>query len=264
MEFFYAAASDIGTRRKENQDSFFVEQYSYREGNILFAVLCDGMGGLEHGAFASASVVSAFRNWSQTTFSQSGFPKDTFEDHIIREQWTALIDAQNDKIRYFGQNHHCQTGSTVTALLLTGPRYYILNIGDTRAYELGERTVRLTYDHTVLANEVRLGNLSEMQAESAPIRNALTKCVGVFEQVYPDLFFGDTKDGVVYMLCSDGFRHCITEAEMTEYLLPKTESYTSWLRENNNTLIELNKQRGETDNITVITIYTKRSLDSQK
>lgn len=262
MDFKIASATDIGIRRNENQDALFVQRYSMKDGNIVFAVLCDGMGGLEHGAFASASIVTAFHNWADVFFSRANAPQMFLEDHIIREQWTALIDQQNDLIRAFSQENHCRTGSTVTAILLTPIRYYVLNIGDSRAYELGETPLRLTNDHTVLADEIRLGNLSEEQAKAAPIKNALTKCVGVFEQVDPDLFFGNTKDGVVYMLCSDGFRHCVTEAEMLEHLLPRPDSGDSWLRQANEDLIELNKQRGETDNISVISIYTKHLTDS--
>lgn len=259
MNFYIAAATDIGIKRKENQDNLFVEQYLCEAGKIVFAVLCDGMGGLEYGGFASESIVSAFANWAKKAFSET--PKGILEDHVIREQWIALIDEQNDRIRSFGQRNHCQTGSTVTALLLTESRYYILNIGDSRAYELGESVARLTNDHTVLANEIRLGNLSEEQAKASPIQNVLTKCVGVKNQVYPDLFFGDTKDHTVYMLCSDGFRHHVTETEMLEYLIPQTDAYISWLKEANESLIELNKQRGETDNISVITIYTRLASD---
>lgn len=256
MDFYIAAATDAGVKREENQDNLFVEQYLLEDEKVVFAVLCDGMGGLEHGEYASESIVSAFSRWARETFS--GTPPEALEDHVIREQWTALTDAQNDGIRAFGLRNHCRTGSTVTALLLTEARYYILNIGDSRAYELKEQAVRLTDDHTVAANEVRLGNLSEEQALKSPVRNVLTRCVGVAEQVSPDFFFGDTKDGAVYMLCSDGFRHHITEPEMLERLLPRSEAYIAWLKAANEELIERNKQRGETDNISVITVYAKR------
>lgn len=254
MDFYIAASTDIGIKRKENQDNLFVEQFMSGQEKIIFAVLCDGMGGLRHGEIASESIVSAFSVWARSTLH--GMPKDILQDHIIRKQWTELITTQNDAIRAYGQQNHFMLGSTVTALLLTKARYYILNIGDSRAYELCGGVRQLTQDHTVLANEIRLGNIDERQANSLPMKNVLTKCVGVEERIYPDFFFGNTRGNAVYMLCSDGFRHHITHTEMLEHLIPRSGEVISWLKSANTALIDLNKQRGETDNISVITVYT--------
>lgn len=255
MEFYIAAATDAGTKRRENQDRFFAERFDTSQGAIAFAVLCDGMGGLERGEVASASIVEAFSGWARAALSER--PEQVLQDHVIRRQWTDLIDGQNSRIRAWGQQNGCRAGSTVTALLLTEERYYILNIGDSRAYELAESARRLTEDHTVLADEIRLGNIREEQALTAPIRNVLTKCVGVAPRVYPDFFFGETREKTVYMLCSDGFRHLVTEAEMLERLRPETGEILPWLEAANKELIERNKRRGETDNISVVTIYTE-------
>ena len=108
-----------------------------------------------------------------------------------------------------------------------------------------------------MANEVRLGNLTKEQADHSSIQNVLTRCVGVQEEVYPDLFFGEVQRDAVYMLCSDGFRHRITEDEMQKYLRRPAEGSLQMKRQEEY-LIELNKQRGETDNISVITIHTER------
>jgi len=242
-------------KRKTNQDNLFVEQFMTKQGKLACAVLCDGMGGLQHGELASRAIVSAFRQWTQDSLHRlSG---ELPEDQEIRRQWTELIAEQNERIRAYGQGQGCLVGSTVTAVLLTETRYYILNIGDSRAYELAAEVRQLTLDHTVLADEIRLGNIDPEQAESFPMKNVLTKCVGVAPQVSPDFFFGETRTDAVYMICSDGFRHCITEAEMRNTLLPRSEEVISWLKDANEKLIRLNRERGETDNISVITIYAK-------
>ena len=123
--------------------------------------------------------------------------------------------------------------------------------------EIAAYVRQLTEDHTVVANEVRLGNLTKEQADHSSIQNVLTRCVGVQEEVYPDLFFGEVQRDAVYMLCSDGFRHRITEDEMQKYLRRPAEGSLQMKRQEEY-LIELNKQRGETDNISVITIHTER------
>jgi len=100
-----------------------------------------------------------------------------------------------------------------------------------------------------------LKNLTVEQAAKAPMRNVLTRCVGVAETVYPDLFFGTPKSGVTYMLCSDGFRHYVNEDELKCYLRPAGINGPEHTKHREAMLIELNKRRGETDNISVITIH---------
>lgn len=255
MDFYIDAATDVGAWKSENQDNLFVEQFMTAQGKIVFAVLCDGMGGLEHGEIASASIVSAFSAWAGSVLPSIS---SALDDQIIRKQWINLVATQNKKIRLYGIENRCKLGSTAVVLLLTETRYFILNVGDSRVYEIGKKATQLTCDHTVVADQVRLGNMSEEQAEVSPMKNVLVKCIGVDERVYPDLFFGDTRGNVAYMLCSDGFRHHITVDEMTTYLTPHSDDgIISSIKTGNKTLIELNKQRGETDNISVITIYTK-------
>jgi serine/threonine protein phosphatase PrpC len=255
MDFYVAGSTDIGIKRKVNQDTLFLQQLSTETGNMAVAVLCDGMGGLRYGEFASASIASAFSAWVGDTLPVLACKP--LEDDEIRAQWTTLISDQNQRIRSYGQRENCAIGSTVTALLLTERRYFLLNIGDSRAYEIGEEVKQLTLDHTVIANEVRLGNMTPEQAEASPMKSVLTKCVGVAESVEPDFFFGKTGKNVVYMLCSDGFRHRITTEEMRGYLQPHTKSEIQNMKRQEEALIELNKQRGESDNISVITILTR-------
>ena len=82
------------------------------------------------------------------------------------------------------------------------------------------------------------------------------QCVGASDVVYPDMFFGDTKLNAVYMLCSDGFRHEITEDEIYSYLNAGVMNDAEGMNSNMNALIELNKERQERDNISVISIRT--------
>ena len=98
-------------------------------------------------------------------------------------------------------------GTTVTAMILTGGYYYIVNVGDSRAYEICSNLQVLTRDQTVVAREVEQGLLTLEQAETDPRRSVLLQCIGASDVVYPDFFLGEVKKDAVYMLCSDGFRH---------------------------------------------------------
>ncbi len=254
MNFIVSAVTDIGNTKATNQDSYSVRVFSTNIGKVVFAVLCDGMGGLAKGEVASASLVRAFCQWSETrlpVLCETGIT-----DAAIRTDWTNIAMEYNRKIKIHGKKCGTSMGTTVTALLLTEQRYYIVNVGDTRAYEIANGIRVLTKDQTVVAREVERGNLTPEQAAVDPRRSVLLQCIGASDEVYPDLFFGDTQLNAVYMLCSDGFRHEITEGEIYNYLNPNVMLDADGMQNNMRALIDLNKQRQERDNITVVSIRT--------
>lgn len=254
MNYIISASTDVGIKKDTNQDSYFVQTVNTLQGKMVLAVLCDGMGGLAKGEVASASLVNAFQKWAREQLP--GLCAQPFTDADIRRAWTEIAAEYNTKIKNYGKGYAVSMGTTVTALLLTSERYYIMNVGDTRAYEIGQQVKLLTKDQTVVAREVELGVLTEEQAKSDSRRSVLLQCIGASEEVYPEFFFGETlKDGV-YMLCSDGFRHEISEEEIFYAFQPGSMMNAEMMRANEGKLIELNKQRQERDNITVVTIRT--------
>lgn len=124
------------------------------------------------------------------------------------------------------------------------------------SYEIGDTVTVLTKDQTVVAREVELGHLTPEEAEKDSRRSVLLQCIGASDEVYPDMFFGDTKLNAVYMLCSDGFRHEITENEIYQYLNPNVMVDADGMKRNMDSLIDLNKQRQERDNISAVSIRT--------
>jgi serine/threonine protein phosphatase PrpC len=254
MNFIISASTDIGLTKQTNQDSYNARVLSTPQGKMVFAVLCDGMGGLAKGEIASASLVKAFTKWS--TEKLPLLCQTEIQDSDIRSDWVNLTTEYNEKIKNYGKKSGVNMGTTVTAALITPHRYFIINVGDTRAYEISDSVHVLTKDQTVVAREVELGILTEEEARTDSRRSVLLQCVGASDMVYPDMFFGDTKVNVVYMLCSDGFRHEITEDEMFAYLNPGVMIDVDGMKQNMDSLIELNKQRRERDNISVITIRT--------
>ena len=220
MNFIISTATDIGTTKATNQDSFNARVMTTPLGRMAFAVVCDGMGGLDKGEVASASVVNAFCKWAEQRLPD--LCESGLTDSAVRADWVGIATEYNEKIKLYGKRCGLASGlgTTVTALLLTERRYYIINVGDTRAYEIGDHVVLLTKDQTVVAREVELGNLTQVEAETDPRRSVLLQCVGASDEVYPDMFFGDTALNATYMLCSDGFRHEITEGEIYAYLNP--------------------------------------------
>lgn len=256
MNFLISADSDVGTTKETNQDSLSVRLYNTEAGRMVFAVLCDGMGGLSCGELASSTVVKAFLDWSETELPL--LAAHGIQDHILRDQWGKIIEVESRRIMDYGQRQRLNLGLGTTALVLlvTESRYYLLNVGDGRAYEIAETVQQLTVDQTVVAREVALGNMTEDEARVDSQRNVLLQCVGASEVVAPDFFFGDTSPNAVYMLCSDGFRHEITLTEIWEYLNPYVLTSADAMGGSARHLIDLNKERLERDNISVVLIRT--------
>lgn len=254
MNFIVSATTDIGLTKSTNQDSYNVRVFGTKQGKIVLAVLCDGMGGLAKGEVASASLVNAFCKWADTKLPI--LCEGEITDSDIRADWVGIATEYNEKIKNYAASCGTNMGTTVTVLMLTSTRYYIMNVGDTRAYEITDAVTVLTKDQTVVAREVELGNLTPEEAERDSRRSVLLQCIGASDAVYPDMFFGDTKLNAVYMLCSDGFRHEITEDEIHQYLNPNVMVDADGMKQNMDALIDLNKQRQERDNISVVSIRT--------
>ena len=254
MDYIVAAVTDIGIRKNTNQDSYRVKVMTLNGERVVFAILCDGMGGLSKGELASATLVDAFHRWTEERLPLL-YPAQ-ITDSRIREEWVDIVTAYNEKIKAYGRVGGIQLGTTVTAMLLTPQRYYIINVGDTRAYEIGTELRILTKDQTLVAREIELGRLTPEEAEADPRRSVLLQCVGSSEMVYPDMFFGKPLLNAVYMLCSDGFRHKITPNEIFQTLHPNYMLDAEGMTANMRGLVEANKERLESDNITVLSVRT--------
>lgn len=254
MNFIVCANTDIGTTRINNQDSVLVKVMNTAQGRMVLAVLCDGMGGLQKGEAASAVVIRAFDQWALTELPI--LCDQELTDARIQRSWERIIYQLDELIKEYGKKETVTLGTTAVILLLTKQRFYILNVGDSRAYELTDKIKQLTVDQTYVNREIILGNMTEQQAKKDPRRNILLQCIGASETVHPAMFFGDTKRNAVYMLCSDGFYHEVTVDEIYEKLQPSVVTDRDRMQENIIKMTDISKKRGEKDNISVALIRT--------
>lgn len=255
MDYEIAAQTDVGTVKRTNQDSIMMKRIFTNLGNMVFAVLCDGMGGLAKGELASATVIRAFDKWVNDDLQmicQNG--PGYIEDSVIRAQWESIVANQNQKIKQYGAGQGVNLGTTVVALLVTDRRYYLMNVGDSRAYLVNDKLIQLTKDQTFVGREIELGHMTIEQAKTDPRRNVLFQCVGASEIVNPDMFFGNVQSGTEFLLCSDGFRHEITSDEIYQAIRPSFMTNRDVMNRQLRSLIELNMQRSERDNITAALI----------
>lgn len=254
MNYITSYCTDKGIVKETNQDSFAIKIVSTKMGQVAFVVVCDGMGGLEKGELASKEVVMAFCNWFEHQFKWMLY--QGFEVKKLQEQWGMLIEKLNEKLKMYGRKNGCKLGTTLTAMLFLLDKYYVLHIGDSRAYELTSDLQLLTKDHTWVEREVRNGRLTREEAREDKRRNILLQCIGASEKIAPDFMEGNIKRDAVYMLCSDGFRHEVTEQEMLEALSPGQLTDVEKMKCSCEKMVHILKERRECDNITAVLIRT--------
>ena len=252
MSGFYRTAhcTDVGIRKATNQDSILLMQAESSSGPVLLAALCDGMGGLAKGELASAAVIRALRNWFAVKLPVL-LRKDEFQTELY-SAWNSFIGEMNLRIADYGRSIGANLGTTVTMLLFAGENYYIANVGDTRVYLAEDQLYQLTKDQTLVQKEVDEGKITPEQAACDPRRSVLLQCVGASAEVVPDFLAGSLRAGQQYLICCDGFRHNISPNEIFRSISSaQTESEMKTALQ---MLVDLNKQRQETDNITAILI----------
>ena len=246
MKYFLAAQTEVGLKKSCNQDSVILKRAKFKGKEVCLGIICDGMGGLSCGEFASKSIVEAFSDWFLYSYSKYD---SVWDESRMREDIGCIISSENEGLLHYGKEHGIYLGTTVTAFLLVENRFFVWHVGDSRLYKISSSKIyKLTDDHTVIAKEIAEGRLTEKEAKKDPRRNVLLQCIGATSDVNPDMFCGEVEKGDILLLCSDGFRHEVSEKEILNMLLKCDNSkFNEKLRE----LIDLNLKRKELDNISV-------------
>ena len=250
MRFLATADTDVGIVKKTNQDSVLIKHAECEIGEVLMAVICDGMGGLDRGELASATVIKEFSRWFDEDLP---FELENLNMDVIAGKWSFLLKDLNNKIAEYGKKYRETLGTTFTGVLFAGDEYIAAHVGDSRLYHIYSSVKQLTTDQTFIRREIERGNMTPEQAKTDKRRNMLLQCVGASSRLDPELLHGKTEKGV-YMLCSDGFRHEISEKEIYESLNPINLINKNAMHSNAKYLIEQDKARNERDNISVVLV----------
>lgn len=256
MRYLTACHTDKGRRKSVNQDSLLVLKGKSEKGEAVLAVICDGMGGLEKGELASREVVRYFSVWFQEIFNQiKEQEEEEFEDNLY-ESWENLLQNAHREIRQYGKDNGIKIGTTVTAFLLMQEQYYVTHIGDCRLYELKDEISCLTADQTLASLESMGGSYLSEKCGSKKASSILIQGLGASENIRPVYHSGCIKKDAVYLLCSDGFRHKISEEELLEDFSPEKLVAEEQMSERGKEVTEELMERGEKDNISVILVRT--------
>ena len=254
MRYTATADTDIGISKNINQDSVLIKHARANGTEILMAIICDGMGGLAFGELASATVVRGFAKWFD---EELPYELTDLDMKVIGAKWSLLLKDLNLKILEYSRYLRAQgSGTTFSGILFVGDEYVIVHVGDTRIYEMELSMKQLTTDHTFIARELQRGTMTLEEARKDKRRNMLLQCIGASRTVEPEILYGKTKRGG-YLICSDGFRHEISEQEIYQALNPRNLKNKEIMHGKVKKLITLVKERRERDNISVIVIKTE-------
>jgi protein phosphatase len=234
--------SDIGCLRQNNEDSFGYwepedDQQFLRKGRL--AVVADGMGGYEGGQEASRLAVETL--------------VEVYRDFGGDDPQAALVEAlqaAHEQIREYSFAHPGLRGmgTTCTAAAIVQDSLYYVHVGDTRLYLIRDGQIRrVTRDHSYVGRLVESGMISPEEAENHPQRNILTAALGT----NPDLIMDSPgrpeplRPEDVLLICSDGLWGQVRDSEILDAVENKSAEQTG------RKLIELARERGGPDNITV-------------
>jgi PPM family protein phosphatase len=243
VELTVAARSDVGMIRSGNEDSFYA--HASKESGLF--IVADGMGGHAAGEVASEMAVQIV--------SRELSPLVELHSEGARNRVAESIRVANRAIyeRTIAESDKQGMGTTASLLVMSGSRYLIGQVGDSRIYMLRDGALKqITKDHSYVQEQVDAGFLTPEQARYHPYSNVITRCVGASEEVEPDTYTGELKTGDVYLVASDGLTGMVDDRRIQQLLLSRATAGRVV-----DALIAEANYRGGLDNITAIVIQVQ-------
>ena len=234
------SATDIGQKRHMNQDFIFTSEEPVGNLPNLF-VVADGMGGHNAGDFASRYGVSVL---VETVRKDKNFnPVKVMRNAIEAANREVFSQSRNDPSM-------AGMGTTMVVCTVVGGYAYIANVGDSRLYLAGsESMTQITQDHSLIAEMVRLGELTPEEGRNHPDKNIITRAVGTNEEVKIDFFDVKLETGDQILMCSDGLSNMVEDQRIFEIL--KGEDTKA---DKAQVLVDEANANGGRDNIAVIVV----------
>jgi protein phosphatase len=236
VHYTASALTDRGRKRPSNEDAFGL---SLEHGVFL---VCDGMGGAAAGEVASTLAVAEMMQWLTQRPRTNPPPVEAAE----------AVASANEAIFSRSQRNPSLNGmgTTLVTLLVEDRRAWIVNVGDSRGYRLRDSHLeQITLDHSLVEEQIRMGQMSREEALRSPLKNVITRALGTQSAVTPDIFELETEPGDLFLLCSDGLVRELPDSQLESLLrLDLT------LEEMCTRLVEAANEAGGHDNITCVLV----------
>ncbi len=230
--------TNIGLVRSSNQDSFRIGEF---ESGTVWAVLCDGMGGASGGDIASKMAVDLIAERILGNYH------DNMKTSSVANLLESAINFASIKIFDLAREDETLKGmgTTVVVAIARENEVMISHAGDSRAYIIGDDIRQVTTDHSLVQEMLDRGDITEDEAKHHPIKNYITRALGVKDRITVDFTSEDFGENDILVLCSDGLSNSVEQD-----FLKNTVKIAS--QESCEQLIETANANGGKDNITVV------------
>lgn len=251
----YAGRSDIGRKKDKNEDSFGIfDEHTPGTTLLLKGLLiavADGLGGHTSGDIASKLAVSMVRDVLKD-------PPPPDEDRGSEREDQYYLDALKKAVLRANKSIY-QTNldlikgkrpmaTTLCAVLIRAKMAYIVNVGDSRAYLFRKgRIIFKTEDHSWVDEQVKLGLMTQEDADKDKRRNLVTRSIGTHEELEIDTYVRTLEPDDIILVCTDGLTNMVPDAEI-EILL----NSPLLAKQKVDRLIDLANENGGKDNITSV------------
>lgn len=245
--FLVGAATDPGPVREQNEDAVLVVDPTSpeaQENGVLFAV-ADGMGGYRGGEVAAQMAVETLREH----FFASPVPPTE-----VAKRLEEAFRLANERI-FREWEPHGQTnlmGTTLVAAVIRGENLTVANVGDSRAYLIrARRPTQITRDHSLVAEQVEAGLLTQEEARGSAYRNVITRALGYRPKVDVDVFELRLMSDDRIVLTSDGVHDVLSDEELAAIALSAEPERAARM------LVERALEQGSQDNASAIVAWLK-------
>lgn len=241
MKITSAGNTNIGRKRKVNQDSFLMEPKAR-----LF-VVADGMGGHAGGETASKLTVETVIQsiLADQASRLNSEPQDLVMGAVHRANTAVFSTAEKDK-------GLTGMGTTVVTMFFSADKLFVGHVGDSRVYMAKRGQIwQITKDHSLVNEKLKAGIITREQMKRDKSRNVITRSVGFESSVLVDVYQKEISPGELYFACSDGLSGMVEDREMLaviDELGWDTDDLTPLV----NKLIEKANEHGGDDNVTVV------------
>lgn len=233
------AMSDIGRRRANNEDSYYINE------QVGLFLVADGMGGHRGGDRASRLAIEKTAEVFLTLTAQ-GLSYAQALEQGMNEAALAVYEAGHKEEALWGM------GTTLSALAIQNNTASISHIGDTRIYCFRDhKLTQMTRDHSLVNEQVQAGMISEDEARVSPLRNIITRALGQQKIIAADHFSWELHENDLFLLCSDGLTTMVSDTRIANIISNFSAASSVEILTN-----EANKNGGE-DNITIILVAAK-------
>ncbi len=232
--------TDIGQIRIKNEDAY---DFGYFDDGAAWSVVCDGMGGVHGGQIASSMAIEVVGEKIKKCYNKA-MPVTSFENLFLSAVTTANVTVYD---RGSVDSELKGMGTTIVAALVKNNEACIAHVGDSRAYKISGNVIeQITKDHSLVQEMIDSGQISKSESENAPIKNIITRALGINEEIDIDFDFVCINENEALILCTDGLSGLVNEDELLE--LYNRNDIDSLAEK----YIKLANERGGRDNITVV------------